>query len=100
VVVREENWRSLGDDALERLLVERWLYRGLMLGVIFLAAIVATYLGIRGISGPTGHVTVGAVLALALAAGVRAFVMRQEDLRIHRELRRRRHRDSDQQLHV
>jgi hypothetical protein len=88
--VRDEDWRRLEDDALERLLIERWLYRGLMLCVIFAAAIVAAYLGVRGISGLVDQVTVGVVLALALAAGAAAFVMRQQDLRIYRELRRRR----------
>jgi hypothetical protein len=33
--------------------------------------------------------TIGALLSLALAAAVVAFVMRLVDLRIHRELRRR-----------
>jgi hypothetical protein len=89
-VVRDEDWRRLEDDALERLLIERWLHRGLMLCVIFAAAIVATYLGLRGITGLADQLTVGAMLALALAAGVAAFVMRQQDLRIHRELRQRR----------
>ena len=88
--MRDEDWRKLDDDALERLLVERWLYRGLMLGVIFAAAIITTYLGVRGISGVADQVSIGVVLALALAAGAGAFVMRQQDLRIHRELRRRR----------
>jgi hypothetical protein len=88
--VRDEDWRRLDDDALERLLIERWLYRGLMLAVIFGAAITATYLGVRGISGLADQVTVGLVLAVALAAAAVAFIMRQQDLRIHRELRRRR----------
>jgi hypothetical protein len=90
VVVRDEDWRWLEDDALERLLIERWLHRGLLLCVIFAAAIVATYLGVRGISGLGDQVTVGVVLALALAAGAMAFTMRWQDLRIHQELRRRR----------
>ena len=88
--MRDEDWRRFEDDALERLLIERWLHRGLMLCVMFAAAIVATYLGARGISGLADQVTVCVVLALALAAGAVAFVMRQQDLRIHRELRRRR----------
>jgi hypothetical protein len=88
--VRDEDWRRLENDALERLLVERWLHRGLMLCVMFASAIVATYLGARGISGLKDQLTVGAMLALALAAGVVTFVMRQQDLRIHRELRQRR----------
>ena len=41
--MRDEEWQGLADEALERLLIERWLYRGMMLGVIFLSAIVATY---------------------------------------------------------
>ena len=34
--------------------------------------------------------TVGVLVALALAAGILGFAMRQQDLRIHREIRRRR----------
>ena len=86
----DERWRELDDDALEHLLVERWLYRGMTLGVILLAAGVATYLGTRGVTTLIDQVTVGVLVALALAAGVLGFAMRQEDLRIHRELRRRR----------
>lgn len=88
--MRDEEWQGLGEEALERLLVERWLYRGLMLGVIFLAAIITTYLGTRGLEGLRDQVTVGALLAVAMAAAAVAFTMRQQDLRIHRELRRRR----------
>jgi hypothetical protein len=84
------DWHGLDDEALERLLVERWLYRGILLGVIFLAAIVTSYLGVRGIAGRADQITVGALLALALAASAVAFTMRTQDLRIHRELRRRR----------
>ncbi len=88
--MRDEEWQGLADEALERLLIERWLYRGMMLGVIFLSAIVATYLGIRGIGGLVDQVTLGVVLALALAAATVAWTMRYHDLKIHRELRRRR----------
>ena len=88
--MRDDEWQGLDDEALERLLIERWLYRGLMLGIMFLAAIIATYLGIRGIGGPVDQVTLGVLLALALAAAAVAWTMRQHDLKIHRELRRRR----------
>ena len=88
--MRDESWRELDDDALERLLVERWLLRGVTLAVILLAAVAATWLGTRGVATVIDHVTVGSVLALALAAGVVGLTMRQQDLRIHRELRRRR----------
>jgi hypothetical protein len=87
--VRDHEWRGLDDEALGRLLVERWLYRGLLLGVILLAAIVVTYLGSRGLERPTDYLTVGAALAVGLAAAAVAFVMRAQDLKIHRELRRR-----------
>jgi hypothetical protein len=88
--VRDDEWLGLDDEALERLLIERWLYRGLMLGIMFLAAIIASYLGIRGIGGLVDQVTLGVLLALALAAAAVAWTMRQHDLKIHRELRRRR----------
>ena len=85
-----DGWRDLDDDALERLLVERWLLRGATLAVVFLAAVAVTWLGTRGVETLVDRVTVGCLLALALAAGVAGFAMRQEDLRIQRELRRRR----------
>ncbi len=88
--MRDDKWRDLDDEALEHLLVERWLYRGLMLGVILLAAIAVTYLGLRGVATRADWVTITALLALGLAAAGLAFTMRQEDLRIIRELRRRR----------
>jgi hypothetical protein len=88
--MRDGDWQGLDNDSLERLLIERWLYRGMMLAVIFFAGIGATYLGARGLSGLMDQVTVAVLLALAMAAASLAFVMRQQDLRIHRELRRRR----------
>jgi hypothetical protein len=88
--MRDDKWRDLDDEALEHRLVERWLYRGLMLGVILLAAIAVTYLGLRGVATRADWVTITALLALGLAAAGLAFTMRQEDLRIIRELRRRR----------
>ena len=36
-------WLDKDDETLEHLLVERWLYRGLILGVILLAGVVAFY---------------------------------------------------------
>lgn len=88
--MRDEEWQGLDEEALGRLLVERWLYRGLILGVILIAAITATYLGTRGVATVMEWLTVSALLALALAAGAFAFGMRQQDLRIQEELRRRR----------
>ncbi len=84
------DWRDKDGEALERLLVERWLYRGALLAVMSLSAIVCTYLGIQGVITLADSLAVAAVVALGVAAAVVAFVMRLADLRIHRELRRRR----------
>jgi len=88
--VNDREWLTLGDEELERLLVERWLHRGLMLAVMLAAAVLTTYLGLRGHMTLVDRITVGALLALGVAAGAVAFVMRLADVRIHRELRRRR----------
>lgn len=87
--MRDEEWSRLTEEELERLLVERWLYRGMLLGVVLLAAIAVTYLGLRGVTGVLDRITVAALVALALAAGAVAFHMRLQDLKIYRELRRR-----------
>jgi len=70
--------------------VERWLYRGLMLGVILLAAIIVSYLGARGLHSATDPAILIVAVGVALAAAVVAFVLRQHDLKIHSELRERR----------
>ena len=88
--MRSDGWRDLDDEALERLLIERWLLRGLMLGVILLVAIAATWVGGLGLESQADRVTVGTLLLLALVAAGVALFMRQQDLHIHRELRRRR----------
>jgi len=87
--MKDADWLDKDDETLERLLIERWLYRGAMLAVMLLSAIISTYLGIRGVTTLADMITVGALLALAVTAAVVAFVMRLADLRIHRELRRR-----------
>ncbi len=88
--MHDGQWRNLDDEGLEQLLVERWLYRGLMLGVILIAAVGASYLGVRGVVTAFDWVTIGILLTIAFSAGVVAYIMRQADLKIHRELRRRR----------
>lgn len=88
--MNDSEWLGKDEAALEHLLVERWLYRGGMLAVMLLSAILTTYLGIRGVTTWADVATVAALLALGVTAAVVAFVMRLVDLRIHRELRRRR----------
>jgi hypothetical protein len=88
--MRDADWPDLDDQALERLLVERWLYRGMLLGVVLLVAVAVTYLGVRGIAGLVDRLTVVLLVALGLSAGGVAFGMRVHDHRIYRELRQRR----------
>ena len=88
--MRDQDWQGLDDETLSRRLIERWLYRGMMLGIVLLAAIIVSWLASRGVHTVMDRVTVGALLLLALAAAAVGFVMRMQDLRIHRELRRRR----------
>jgi len=90
--MKDDDWMGKDSEALERLLVERWLYRGGMLAVMLLAAIFTTYLGIRGLASAADFVAAGAFLGVGIAAGAVAFMMRLGDIRIHRELRRRRGR--------
>jgi hypothetical protein len=90
--MRDDDWRGLDDRGLERLLIERWLYRGMLLGVIFLAALAATWLAAHGLAETRERVTIGVLLALTIAAAAVTFVMRGQDLRIHRELRQRHRR--------
>jgi len=87
--MKDADWLDKDDETLERLLIERWLYRGAMLAVMLLSAIVSTYLGIQGVTTLADMITIGALLALAVTAAVVAFVMRLADIRIHQELRRR-----------
>jgi O-antigen ligase len=88
--MRDDGWRRLDDDALEQVLIERWVYRGILLGVVFLAAAIVTYLGSQGATRPVDWITIGVMLAVAISATAVAFVMRQTDRRMHQELRRRR----------
>ena len=88
--MNDSRWLKLTDDALEKLLVERWLFRGALLAVMMTAAVLTTYVGMQGALTFLDRVTVGALVCLMVSAGAGVFVMRNKDIRIHRELRRRR----------
>lgn len=81
---------QLTEAELEHLLVERWLYRGLMLGIMLVIAILTTYIASRGLTALVDLVSVGVLVTLALVAAATAFLIRRQDLKIHQELRRRR----------
>lgn len=91
--MKDQEWLEKDDEALERLLVERWLYRGAMLAVMLISAAITTYVAAQGVATLADWVSVGALLALGVAAAVVAFVMRLGDIRILKELRRRRRGD-------
>jgi len=86
----ESRWRQLDETELERLLVERWLFRGALLAAMTGAAGLMTYLGLRGLTTFMDRLEVGILALLTAAAGVWLFVMRRRDLEIHRELQLRR----------
>lgn len=90
--MKDTEWLRLDDESLERLLVERWLFRGILLVVMLAAAMAITYLGMDGAGTLMDRLTVGALLTTVFAAGAVVFVMRLTDIRMHEELRRRRKR--------
>jgi len=86
----DTKWLSLNDDALEKLLIERWVFRGALLVLMLAAAILTTYLGMEGIPTLAERVSVALLVCVTAGAGAAVFAMRNTDIRIHRELRRRR----------
>jgi hypothetical protein len=86
---------ELNDDALEKLLIERWLFRGVLLVVMLAAAVLTTYIGRDGLSTLADRLAVSVLVCVTLTAGGIALAMRGTDLRIHRELRRRRSSDAE-----
>ena len=88
--MKDTRWLDLEDEALETLLVERWLFRGVLLVLMMAAAIYITYLGLEGLHTLLDRMTVGALVCVTLCAGAVVFVMRNTDIRIHRELQSRR----------
>jgi uncharacterized protein YacL len=92
--MNQAKWLDLNDEALEKLLIERWLFRGILIVVMLAGAVLTTYLGSAGLPTLVDRLIVGLLLCVALAAGGIALAMRGTDLRIHRELRRRRSSDA------
>ena len=86
----DAKWLSLNDDALEKLLIERWVFRGVLLVLMLAAAILTTYLGMEGLQTIVERASVALLVCVTIGAGAAAFTMRNTDIRMHRELRRRR----------
>lgn len=88
--MKDSEWSNLDDESLESLLIERWVLRGVLLAVMFAAAIATTYWGMEGISTLADELTIAACVLAVFFSGAVAFFMRGTDLRLQRELRRRR----------
>ena len=93
--MNQVKWLDLNDDALEKLLIERWFFRGILIVVMLAGAVLTTYLGSAGLPTRADRVIVGVLVCVTLLAGGGALAMRGTDLRIHRELRRRRSSDAE-----
>ncbi len=91
----DTKWLSLNDDALEKLLIERWVFRGVLLVLMLAAAILTTYLGMEGLHTLVERVSVALLVCVSVGTGAAVFAMRNTDIRIHRELRRRRRLDAE-----
>ena len=89
-------WPDLSDDALQRLLIERWFFRGLLIAAMLAGAVLTTYLARDGLPTAADRLIASVLIVVALAAAVIAWTMRGTDIRIHRELRRRRGLDVKQ----
>ncbi len=74
--VKDTKWRTLSDEALEGLLVERWVIRGIMPVVMFASAILTTYVGVGEVNTLTDKLQIAALLVVAFTAAAAAFVMR------------------------
>jgi hypothetical protein len=94
-IMDDTKWLSLNDDALENLLIERWVFRGVLLVLMLAAAILTTYLGMEGLQTIVERVNVALLACVSVGAGAAVFAMRNTDIRIHRELRRRRRLDAE-----
>jgi hypothetical protein len=85
-----EEWEHLDEDGLERLVMERWLFRGGMIFAMFVLALLITFVVSRGLATFADQVLVGVMAVLVVASGITLATMRAEETRIHRELHRRR----------
>ena len=86
----EKRWEELSEDELERLLVERWLYRGGVLAMALVLVVLFTVVSTGGLETLVEQVISGVLALFALlAAGVFVY-LRQQDRKIHHMLRERR----------
>lgn len=85
-----QDWKELKDSELERLFVERWLYRGALVAGMIVLAVLVTLMGARGVNSPADKAMVGLLVAFATASFFLFLLMRRHDFKIQQELRQRR----------
>lgn len=91
----QHDWDNLSEDDLEKLLVERWLYRGGLLAAALALAVLFTMISVNGLATLVEQILAG-VLAVMTAAAAGVFVyLRLHDRRIFLILQERRRRERE-----
>lgn len=81
------------DQEIEQLLIDRWLYRGGILVLLAIFAILLTVLSGNGLTSLSDRIVAGALVVCGIVATGVFVVMRHQDRALYRTLRdRRRHR--------
>ena len=83
-------WDKLPQPELEKLLVERWLYRGGLMAALVVLAVAGTLVASGGVQELPSQILIAAVAALIIAGAAVFIAMRRRDHQMLRELRRRR----------
>ncbi|MBI2941251.1 MAG: hypothetical protein HYY04_12520 [Chloroflexi bacterium] len=83
---------DLADEQLQRLLIDRWLYRGALLALLVVLAILVTTLSAGGLDSVPRQIVVGVLIVAGGAATIVFVAMRHQDRKLYRLLRDRRRR--------
>ena len=86
----QRRWEDFTEDELERLLVERWLYRGGVLAMGVVMVVLFTVVSTSGLETPFEQAMSAVLAVFALLAGGVFVYLRGQDRRIHLLLRDRR----------
>lgn len=87
-----QRWEELSEDELEKLLVERWLYRGGVLVAGLVLAVLFTMVSTNGLGTLIEQVLAGVLAVLTVAAAGVFVYLRVHDRRIFVVLQQRRRR--------
>ncbi len=90
-----QRWEELSADQLERLLVERWLYRGGVLAAALTLAVLFTMVSVNGLGTLIEQLLGGALAVLTVAAAGVFVYLRLHDRRIFLLLQDRRRQNPE-----